>query len=175
MNNLSAHDNIIVIGRKGLPEDNVRGFFEVPHSEGEVHSDRNLYHAVNTDTGEAVDIGEWLKQRRTAGHDLHSKAGDPRFLSLDPDSPDFLVSTPDGPAAALRERGFCRVKDQLIWLFMVRGVPEHIRLDNGPEFIANSISRWLERAEVETLYVEPGEPWENGYGERSTAVCETSC
>lgn len=57
------------------------------------------------------------------------------------------------------------VKDQLIWLFMVRGVPEHIRSDNGPEFIAKAISRWLERAEVETLYVEPGAPWENGYAE----------
>ena len=57
------------------------------------------------------------------------------------------------------------VKDQLIWLFMVRGVPEHIRSDNGPEFIANSIRRWLGRAEVETLYVEPGAPWENGYAE----------
>lgn len=57
------------------------------------------------------------------------------------------------------------VKDQLIWLFMVRRVPEHIRSDNGPEFIANSIRRWLERAEVEALYVEPGAPWENGYAE----------
>ena len=101
VNNLSVRDNIIVIARNGLSEDNLRGFFNVPHSEEEVHSDRNLYHAVNTETGEAVDIGEWLKQRRTAGHDLHSKAGEPRFLSLDTDSPDFLVPAPDGPAADL--------------------------------------------------------------------------
>ena len=93
VDNLSARDNIILVVRKRLSEDNVRGFFEVPHSEEEVHSDRTLYHAV--------DIGEWLKQRRTAGHDLHSKAGDPRFLSLDPDSRDFLVPAPDGPAADL--------------------------------------------------------------------------
>jgi len=57
------------------------------------------------------------------------------------------------------------VKDQLIWLFMVRGVPEHIRSDNGPEFIAKSLQSWLERSEVKTLYVKPGAPWENGYAE----------
>lgn len=57
------------------------------------------------------------------------------------------------------------VKDQLIRLFMVRGVPEHIRSDNGPEFIAKSLQFWLERSEVKTLYVQPGAPWENGYAE----------
>ncbi|MFO7957604.1 MAG: IS3 family transposase [Candidatus Brocadiia bacterium] len=57
------------------------------------------------------------------------------------------------------------VKDQLIRLFTVRGVPDHIRSDNGPEFIARAIRRWLERAEVKTLYVGPGAPWENGYAE----------
>jgi len=57
------------------------------------------------------------------------------------------------------------VKDRLIWLFTVRGVPDHIRSDNGPEFIAKAISRWLERAAVKTLYVKPGAPWENGYAE----------
>ncbi len=57
------------------------------------------------------------------------------------------------------------VKDQLIWLFMVRGVPEHIRSDNGPEFIAKSLQSWLERSEVKALYVKPGAPWENGYAE----------
>jgi transposase InsO family protein len=58
-----------------------------------------------------------------------------------------------------------QVKDELIRLFMVRGVPDHIRSDNGPEFIARAIRSWLERAEVKTLYVEPGAPWENGYAE----------
>jgi transposase InsO family protein len=57
------------------------------------------------------------------------------------------------------------VKDQLIWLFMVRGVPEYIRSDNGPEFIARAIRSWLERSEVKTLYVQAGAPWENGYAE----------
>lgn len=46
-----------------------------------------------------------------------------------------------------------------------RGVPAYIRSDNGPEFIAKAIRSWLSRAAVETLYVEPGAPWENGYAE----------
>jgi transposase InsO family protein len=57
------------------------------------------------------------------------------------------------------------VKDELIRLFRDRGVPEHIRSDNGPEFIAKELKRWLEAASVGPLYVEPGSPWENGYAE----------
>jgi len=43
--------------------------------------------------------------------------------------------------------------------------PRHIRSDNGPEFIARALRRFLAAAEVETLYIEPGAPWENGYAE----------
>jgi transposase InsO family protein len=57
------------------------------------------------------------------------------------------------------------VQHQLIRLFTVRGVPEHIRSDNGPEFIARALGSWLDRAAVKTLYVAPGAPWENGYAE----------
>jgi putative transposase len=57
------------------------------------------------------------------------------------------------------------VIDSLIELFGIRGLPEHIRSDNGPEFIARALRRWLEKAEVKTLYVAPGSPWENGYAE----------
>jgi len=57
------------------------------------------------------------------------------------------------------------VIEQLIRLFRQRGVPEHVRSDNGPEFIATALRKWLERASVGTLYVEPGAPWENGYAE----------
>jgi putative transposase len=45
------------------------------------------------------------------------------------------------------------------------GAPKHIRSDNGPEFIARALKGWLERANVETLYVEPGSPWQNGFAE----------
>jgi putative transposase len=51
----------------------------------------------------------------------------------------------------------------LEYLFMVRGVPGYIRSDNGPEFIAEAVKKWLEEQMVGTLYIEPGSPWENGY------------
>ena len=57
------------------------------------------------------------------------------------------------------------VIDQLYELFILRGVPEHIRSDNGPEFTAKAIRKWLGRVGVKTLYIEPGSPWENGYVE----------
>jgi transposase InsO family protein len=49
--------------------------------------------------------------------------------------------------------------------FIRRGVPEHIRSDNGPEFTAKVVREWLGRLEVGTLFIEPGSPWENGYVE----------
>jgi putative transposase len=51
----------------------------------------------------------------------------------------------------------------LEYLFMVRGVPKYIRSDNGPEFIADAVRKWLRQKQVGTLYIEPGSPWENGY------------
>ncbi len=55
------------------------------------------------------------------------------------------------------------VIDQLFHLFIFRGIPEHIRSDNGPEFTAREIRKWLNRLGVKTLFIEPGSPWENGY------------
>ena len=57
------------------------------------------------------------------------------------------------------------VQEVLFGLFMLHGPPEHIRSDNGPEFIANALREWLGRIGVKTLYIEPGSPWENGYYE----------
>ena len=57
------------------------------------------------------------------------------------------------------------VLDTLGELFVRHGAPEHIRSDNGPEFIATALRDWLERVGVKTLYIEPGSPWENGYCE----------
>lgn len=57
------------------------------------------------------------------------------------------------------------VIDTLAELFATRGVPRHIRSDNGPEFIAKALRRWLGQVSVEALYIEPGSPWENGYAE----------
>jgi putative transposase len=58
-----------------------------------------------------------------------------------------------------------RVLDILTSLFLTRGVPRHIRSDNGPEFIATAIRRHGEQAGLEMLYIEPGSPWENGFAE----------
>ena len=55
------------------------------------------------------------------------------------------------------------VIDTLFNLFIFRGIPRHIRSDNGPEFTAKAIRKWLSRLGVKTLYIEPGSPWENGY------------
>ena len=48
-------------------------------------------------------------------------------------------------------------------LFRQRGAPAFIRSDNGPEFVAAALKRWLEASGVGTLYIELGSPWENAY------------
>jgi len=55
------------------------------------------------------------------------------------------------------------VLDSLNWLFLVRGIPAHIRSDNGSEFTAQRVRQWLARVGVKTLFIERGSPWENGY------------
>jgi len=55
------------------------------------------------------------------------------------------------------------VLDQLYMLFLLRGVPEHIRSDNGPEFTSKAVRECLSELGVKTLFIEPGSPWENGY------------
>ncbi len=55
------------------------------------------------------------------------------------------------------------VIDQLFNLFVFRGIPEHIRSDNGTEFTAREIRKWLGHLGVKALFIEPGSPWENGY------------
>ena len=57
------------------------------------------------------------------------------------------------------------VLERLSWLMATRGVPDHIRSDNGSEFTAKAVRSWLKQVGVKTLYIEPGSPWENGYAE----------
>lgn len=57
------------------------------------------------------------------------------------------------------------VSEVLAGVVRRRGAPMHIRSDNGPEFIAKAIRSWMTGAGLETLYIEPGAPWENGYAE----------
>ena len=55
------------------------------------------------------------------------------------------------------------VFNYLSLLFIERGTPQYIRSDNGPEFIAQRLRWWLRRHKIDTLFIEPGSPWENGY------------
>jgi transposase InsO family protein len=57
------------------------------------------------------------------------------------------------------------VVDVIRQVVLIRGVPGHIRSDNGPEFIAQAIRSWLESAAIGTRYIAPASPWENGYAE----------
>jgi transposase InsO family protein len=60
-------------------------------------------------------------------------------------------------------------------LFALRGTPAHIRSDNGPEFIANRVRAWLEDNEVGPLYIEPGAPWQNAFGESFKGKLRDEC
>ena len=55
--------------------------------------------------------------------------------------------------------------DVLADAMIEHGIPEYIRSDNGPEFVAQQLRKWLARTGAATLYIEPGSPWENGYCE----------
>ena len=61
------------------------------------------------------------------------------------------------------------VIDVLAALFVLRGVPGHIRSDNGPEFIAEAVQTWIAAVGAKTAYIAPGSPWENGYVESFNA------
>ncbi|UIJ70528.1 IS3 family transposase [Aurantimonas sp. HBX-1] len=57
------------------------------------------------------------------------------------------------------------VIDVLSDLFILRGVPGHVRSDNGPEFVAKAVREWITAVGAKTAFIEPGSPWENGYCE----------
>ena len=59
--------------------------------------------------------------------------------------------------------------ETLAWLFVYRGVPDHIRSDNGPEFIALAVREWLDKVGVKTLFITPGSPWGTATTSRSNA------
>ena len=61
------------------------------------------------------------------------------------------------------------VLDRLAELFVHRGTPQYIRSDNGSEFVAQDLRDWLDKVDVNTAYIEPGSPWENGYIESFNA------
>ena len=58
-----------------------------------------------------------------------------------------------------------KVIEALVDIMVMKSVPEHIRSDNGPEFVAKDLRKCLADTDAKTLYIEPGSPWENGYRE----------
>jgi putative transposase len=63
----------------------------------------------------------------------------------------------------------------LDWLFLVRGVPAHIRSDNGPEFIAKRVRQWLEKQQCAMIFITPGSPWENPFIESFIGTLRREC
>lgn len=68
-----------------------------------------------------------------------------------------------------------RVIGVLSVLFAQQGPPKHLRSDNGAEFVAHAVQRWLADCSVETLYIEPGKPWQNGKEERLNGTVRDEC
>ena len=60
-------------------------------------------------------------------------------------------------------------------VMLVKGIPEYIRSDNGPEFVAKKLRKWLSDVGAKTLYIEPGSPWENGYCESFNGKLRDEC
>jgi putative transposase len=67
------------------------------------------------------------------------------------------------------------VIEVLRYLFLIRGAPGYIRSDNGPEFTAKKVKKWLAEMAVGTLFIEPGSPWENGYIESFNGHFREEC
>ncbi len=74
-----------------------------------------------------------------------------------------------------RRLGRYEVIEALADVMLQRGVPEHIRSDNGPEFVAEELRKWLATVGTGTLYIEPGSPWENGYCESFNGKLRDEC
>ena len=74
-----------------------------------------------------------------------------------------------------RRLGRYEVIEALADVMLYRGIPENIRSDNGPEFVAKELRKWLAKVGTGTLYIEPGSPWENGYCESFNGKLRDEC
>ena len=75
-------------------------------------------------------------------------------------------------ATRLRARGVLAVLERVV---AQRGAPVALRSDNGPEFVAQAVQRWLGARQVQTAYIAPGSPWQNGYGESFNGHLRDEC
>jgi Integrase core domain len=121
-------------------------------------------------------VRTWLTTLKTSAVDCRADA--PSSLAAQP------LITKSGRTRAIHRtvlaptRGIIRVRrklkgidviDVLSELFILRGVPGHIRSDNGPEFVAEAVQRWIAAVGAKTAYIAPGSPWENCYVESFNA------
>ncbi|MGH9434204.1 MAG: IS3 family transposase [Terriglobia bacterium] len=74
-----------------------------------------------------------------------------------------------------RRLGRYEVIEALAEVMLYRGIPGNIRSDNGPEFVAEELRKWLAKVGTGTLYIEPGSPWENGYCESFNGKLRDEC
>lgn len=74
-----------------------------------------------------------------------------------------------------RRMGSREVIETLSEVMMEYGIPENVRSDNGPEFVAKELREWLGKMGTGTLYIEPGSPWENGYCESFNGKLRDEC
>jgi putative transposase len=132
---------------------------------------------------EGLKIPRKVKKKRRLGHDGNSCVRRRAVRVNEVWSYDFLFDqTADGKTLKIlpivdeftRECVVMRVGRSLAARDVIgalakasgeRGMPEHLRSDNGPEFIAQEVRRWLAQEGTATLYIEPGSPWENAYSE----------
>ena len=131
-------------------------------------------------TDETTETGSTLAQRRILCS-APRRAGGPRLVLRFRASPDpgrtglphvnvLDEYTRENLAIRVRRKlGSTDVLDVLTDLFLLRGVPAYIRSDNGPEFVAESVRRWIAAVGARTAFIEPGSPWENGYIESFNA------
>jgi len=125
----------------------------------------------NVNNKKAIGIGANAcdKRKATASNDvwtwdfIHDRSNDGRALK-------FLVIIDEHTRECLAlqpARSFksTDVLDTLSAIVGERGAPTHIRSDNGSEFIAQAVKRWMTDTGIEALYIEPGSPWQNGYAE----------
>jgi len=68
-----------------------------------------------------------------------------------------------------------RVIEVLTQLVSVHGAPRYLRSDNGPEFVARAVLRWLQHAQIETAFIDPGKPWQNGVDESFNGTFRDQC
>lgn len=114
---------------------------------------KNACHRLRAERMNHVWSWDFIFDRTTTGHSL-------KWLSIVDEHTRRCITLDVGRSMTSED-----VINRLAELFVMYGVPECIRSDNGPEFIAKAIGQWLTSLDVKTLYVEPGSPWQNGYAE----------